>query len=674
MVCALALCLVTFFLVACASMNSSNKQTEETKEVLRKEPVFSKASGFYSKEVTLSMEAEEGTKIYYTLDSTTPTVKSSEYQGEILLKDPSSEPNRYAYTPEFSPYRTEPAAAGEPQVAPGYYARYESLKKEVDKCVVVRAIAVDADGNTSPVKTATYFIDYEKKSGYTGISVLSVVTDPDGLFGDENGIMVNGKKYKEALASGKLNGITDTHILREYTNAFTGRGRDWEREVHVDYFAEGGQDLTFSQEAGIRLHGNQSRVAEEQKSFNLYARKEYDGNKTFLSPFYGDGILSDRITLMKGDDILNYYLSDAIDDPDAHSQKYTMTQLFIDGEYWGLYAIQERYNSKEYMKTRYGLAKGEYSLFSGQHYGFDYKKGDKNATKTSLHLLRDYIQTHDLSDEKEYKKLSSMMDVDSFIRHYALHLYINDQDWSWHKNLYIMLHHNKWYWLPYDLDYGAGSHDNSKAYINSFTCNRLTGIDSLRTDPFFPYLIKNKDFCNQFIQTFLDFSNEIFRKDLVEKDKKAFLSSYKDAIAKSVARYPGQEREGIMQGCSCYEACWNNTVSFFAQRPDYAISQLKDYFGIAQPLVKVIVKVNDCQGGSIHFNSICPNLGEKGSWSGSYFANIPVKLTAKPKDGWKFVGWQCEGGKVLDDSNPSTSLTFESNVTVTAIFENMSQN
>ena len=57
-----------------------------------------------------------------------------------------------------------------------------------------------------------------------------------------------------------------------------------------DFFGEEDKALLFAQEGGIRLHGNQSRVAVPQKSFNLYARKDYDGHKTFQKPFFEDGL------------------------------------------------------------------------------------------------------------------------------------------------------------------------------------------------------------------------------------------------------------------------------------------------------------------------------------------------------------------------------------------------
>lgn len=62
----------------------------------------------------------------------------------------------------------------------------------VDKYNIVRASVFDKSGNCLDSITGVYFIGFQDKSGYDGIYTACIVTDPDNLFGYENGIYVTG--------------------------------------------------------------------------------------------------------------------------------------------------------------------------------------------------------------------------------------------------------------------------------------------------------------------------------------------------------------------------------------------------------------------------------------------------------------------------------------------------
>lgn len=661
-------------------MNLLNQENQEEETSVEK-PVFSKESGFYEKEFELTMEAPEGTKIYYTTDSTVPTTSSREYEGGIQITDASDDDNRYCTRTDFEPYTILPLYDGQEQTFPGYYCRYMTPQSKVDKCRVIRAIAVDQEGNCSDVMTASYFINYGNKAGYDNMTVLSLVSDPDGLFGDK-GIMVNGNIYNEKFFNGEFASSSSTFDSRDYTNTYAGRGKEWEREVHMDFFdgeqsqedtdSNGDRIASFSQEAGIRLHGNQSRVAEVQKSFNLYAREEYDGSSTFHMPFFGDHLLSDTVTLMRGNDPRNYYLCQLMDNRTMFAQKYRMVQVFLDGEYWGLYAIQERYSSNQYIKRHYDLDTGEYSLLSGSPYGLKPKKGNERVGKTSFRMMKAYIAEHDCSDSDVYKNISTMMDIQSFIDAYAVRIYMADQDWSWFKNQYLLLYDNKWHWMTYDIDYGSGSHPTSTADNNTFTSPRFNEEQSLANDPIFSYLMNNQSFRRDFVNTFMDLVNDTLAVDRIRKDRDAFMKANWDATMKSVARYPqvGDSIEENMDSHqNFYTDQFDGMIDFFENRPDYVIGYMKDYLQLEGDPVRVKLKVEDPASGSIQINTITPTLSEEGIWKGRYFTDYPVTVTAHAADGYTFVGWNCNGGTLEEKDDTTAKVSFDGEVTIEAIFE-----
>ena len=141
-------------------------------------PEFSAESGFYTSDFSLSLSADADCKIYYTTDGSAPTTESTLYSGNIMIKNRSSEPNQYASITDVSHDEYVPPA--------------------VTKGTVVRAIAVDSNGNISDEVSKTYFCGIDIENQYNGFPVLCVTANPDDLFGYENGIYVRGKVFAES--------------------------------------------------------------------------------------------------------------------------------------------------------------------------------------------------------------------------------------------------------------------------------------------------------------------------------------------------------------------------------------------------------------------------------------------------------------------------------------------
>ena len=97
--------------------------------------------------------------------------------------------------------------------------------------------------------------------------VLSLVTDPDGLFDDKIGIYVPGDRYEG----------------NERTGNYWTSGLKWEREAHLEFFESDGR-FGFAQGVGIRIHGGITR-AWPQKTLRIYARREYGPDKIFYDLF-----------------------------------------------------------------------------------------------------------------------------------------------------------------------------------------------------------------------------------------------------------------------------------------------------------------------------------------------------------------------------------------------------
>lgn len=367
------------------------------------DPTFSQPSGFYEDAVSLQISSSSGTTVHYTLDGSDPTTDSPLYSGSLTLMDPSSHSDRYASRTDI----TEEDSGYLPPDSP------------VDKAVVLRAVAFDAAGNSSNITTATYFIDFDQKDGYENAAVLSLVTDPDNLFSSETGIYVRGALYDDAMEAGLIyNGLPWTY-LTEYTNYYL-EGAEAERPVYIQFF-DASREETLAQDCGIRIRGNESRHF-PQKSFSLYARSRY-GSSSFSPVFFDTGISYPNLILNSGRQLKKIFFFSLVEDRDTAIQQYTPCQVFLNGEYWGMYYLMEKYSS-EYLAGHYDVAPDNTLLVKDTRYVENGSPQDIARYKE----LRTFLAEQNLADPDVYQELLTKMDMQSFIDWMCTNIYIANTD------------------------------------------------------------------------------------------------------------------------------------------------------------------------------------------------------------------------------------------------------
>ena len=110
-------------------------------------PIFNLKSGFYNSdsiEVRISIKDPKAL-IYYTLDGSVPTVKSTIYKYPIILKNRSFLENVYSKIIKVSPDRN--------------YVPIEKIKK----ANIIRAMAKLSNGTFTPAISKTYFVVLREK-------------------------------------------------------------------------------------------------------------------------------------------------------------------------------------------------------------------------------------------------------------------------------------------------------------------------------------------------------------------------------------------------------------------------------------------------------------------------------------------------------------------------------
>ena len=476
---------------------------------------------------------------------------------------------------------------------------YEIPEEPVDKATVIRAIAVDDYGNTSKVVTKTYFVDMGNyQDGY----VLSIVSEPEDLFGD-NGIYVTGKTYDEWYLGEKEGDMPLCNFEKE--------GRESEIETTIALFDT---TLLMEQDAGMRIQGASKRHVAD-KRFSFFARKEYDNSRYFDYELFGIPMHSFFVR----HDFADAFLHTLVEDRSVGTLKSIPVSVFLNGEFWYNTYIREKY-SEDYIALTYEVEK-------------DTIRYDEWVPE-GIYM---FLSKLDLSKEEDYAKFCNYMDVQSYIDYLATNIYLCNMDASEQKNARLwktMVDTDAGYndcrfrWLLYDVDSLAW---NSKEYyqcerheIDSFSHAKMYAGVAYNQEQIYTAVKVNEDFCEQFVLTFMDLANYNFSPEVVGEKMKEW----------------GQDLS------------WNG--GFFKYRYDYIVPALAKEFELQGTLEEITICVNDELAGCVQINTIIPML-EKGSWTGKYYTDYPVTLTARPNWGYEFVGW-INGNEMLEEEQVSVQL------------------
>lgn len=499
-------------------------------------PVLSADSGFYEDGFALSMEAEEGCLIYYTLDGSEPYLDDAVYEEALQIGDASVQDNVYCSRTDLSQHA------------------YEIPSEKVDKATVVRAVAVDEHGRASSGVTAVYFVG-ERFEKYRNWNVVSLVADPDDLFGYENGIYVLGEKndeYHRKLEEGgeELDVEPANYMLS---------GRETRRDAVVTVF-DRARECRTKQEVGIHISGNYSR-SEVKKSFRVAANTKY-GNEyidydSFLKACYPKSLVL-RNAYGK-----NQWIQELAKECHVGIQESEPCVLFLDGEYWGTYCIQERC-SAEYVENFSGILAEQVILIKGEELTTDPLDEHYAEYQEEWEQLCARITEWNASGRDCYEEIAETIDIQSYVDYICIQTYLDNWDFSNKHNVALwkaaqksenVYGDGKWRWIFYDLDYTMV--DPAR---NTFTEPGTTDY-TVAGDPLFVTLMRSDRFRREFVNRFCELADHTFSYERVAE----YMENVKDVY-------------GLEEADAC--------VEFIQQRPQYAFLYLKELFGLSDEWLK----------------------------------------------------------------------------------------
>ncbi len=492
---------------------------------------FSAPGGFYQHTVSLTLSAEEGLSIHYTTDGALPTTLSPCY-GQPLTLSPSLYSSRDIYLMPDAP-----EADWNPPTS-------------VHHVIVLRAAAFDSQGvQVGPVATHTYLIA-DLMEHQPQLPAVSIALDYTQLFDSDSGIFSpNGFDPEDDFNTGNFN----------------QHGREWERLASVEFYEL--DNTGFAQELGLRVHGGKTR-RHMQKPLKLYARKEY-GNKKIDCPLFEElSYTSFKRLVLKPfsaawtDAGIQDWLASQIARPLRFvSLASRPVTLYINGEYWGIYYLQEA--PDERLIEQLDDVDADDVNIIGSWLGLV-----ENGNNSRFRKLMQWLETADLSDTLQYQYLCSLIDIEDFIDYHLFEAFIANEDWP-ANNMRCYQHDNSlWRWIFYDGD-GSFTHlehpvDQILTYQGEEqwpSCKEAT-LCLRRCLQSLPFVERFGNRLYQLASTNFDYANTA---PLLQRAKAEVASEIEWQSQRF--HFPG--------GTTQWERATNRVDEFLSRRPDIFVSQIE---------------------------------------------------------------------------------------------------
>lgn len=606
---------------------------------------FSQAGGFFHAAVALDLAAaysdaflaENGysaedaaseTSIYYTLDGSEPTPAGGQlFTGVFSVSPPGAE------------------VSGVCVRAKAYLGALES-----------------------PVFTNTYFVSDAIDERFD-VLVCSITAAPDDLYGYENGILVTGRLFDEHEP--------DTTLEKSLPEAqwpagYNQRGQESERAAHVQIFDETGAEL-ISQQAGIRVHGGWTRYF-SQKSLRLIARKEYDpANGKFKYPFFADNRSHtdeqflveeyDQMLLRSGgQDFGNGYIRDVLTAGLARASGFQDTQfyrpaaVFLNGEYYGFAWMQSVYSEKD-LQTRYDTPSDAFEIAEVEIAGRGKAlSGSEEAQRAWNEVCA--FSTQDLQDDAVFQQLTTLVDVESFLRILAINTYCGNHDY-FENNMKVYRYtgppggseeiaDGRWRFLAYDFDYTFAA-DEETAYDMPSLTWLMGSLDEEWAGNvecgLLIALMQRQDMRDFFIGCLRDYASNAFSAAAVDTALQEYAPLLENELSQALAlRFPEKALSDVW-------AQHSDIRNFAARRAAFIEREIKENFGASGKTFRI--QLTGSEGADVTLSSL--SLSGPGVLAGKYGIESAVTLRATARYGYTFDHWLVNGQKVYE---PTLSLSY----------------
>ena len=476
-----------------------------------------------------------------------------------------------------------------------------------EKVTVVKA-AVFQNGEPGKICTQTYFVG-KGVSELFDVMVVSLSADEKVLYDEETGILAN---YGEEGVNG-----------------------EWDRPAYVEFYEPDGTRM-LAQGTGIAISGHGSREF-AQKSFKLISDSVYDPeHPTFEYDFFETDMAGNE----KGQSYNRLVLRNGGSDHEGTMLKWNVVSrlgkdsgmvcagarpgiLFLNGSYYGIIQLQEKY-------TRYNIA---HAIGAQKDDIEKYEPNEINSARFGGY----YNQLRqDLNDPKRMESLERQVDMTDMLKHYAVNLIMNNVDWPYHNFLSWKCAETsssaygdgKVRFFLYDLD--AVYQDTTGYEVPDEFAYLMEEPVEDATDTLY-LLMQSELYRTRFVNLVCDLTATVYQEDHVLR----LIEEEDEKLAGSMELYYTEEERMRQQTAV-------DRMKEAAEESGIRVHEgLQEYLKAADPYT---LRLELPDGIQVSFSEIRLKGGE--SYTGTYYHNYPLTLTAEPENGQEFYGWLVNGEEV----------------------------
>lgn len=446
--------------------------------------------------------------------------------------------------------------------------------------------------------------------------------------------------------------------------------------AHVEFFHSDG---TFWVEAtgDSNEHGNDSN-AYGQRGFDCIIRDQMGYNHAFEAEMFHEknrdefqrlifkAAANDNYPFEPGAHIRDAYVHTLSHQAGLKLDERTSESciVYLNGQYWGVYEYREKVDDIDFTTEYYDQPR-HFVDFLKTWGGTWEEYGSGNDWYT----LVNFVTSQDMTDAANYDYVTTQLHPLSLIDYFVLNSYVVAMDWlNWNTAWWRGRHPDggakRWRYALWDMDATFGHYVNYTGIPDTGAtadpCNpeQMGDVGGQGHIPVLNALLDNETFYATYVNRWADLGNTYFTCDYML----AVLDSMVQVIEPEMPRQC--DRWGGNVGG------WQNELQelrdFIDDRCESELlSGMEDCYDVTPvTLTLEIVGQGDVQINTVDITPL------ESPFSGFYFEELPVNLTAEENYGVQFLYWEITSGSatLADPLNLEWEVNLEGDITIVAHF------
>jgi len=339
--------------------------------------------------------------------------------------------------------------------------------------------------------------------------------------------------------------------------------------------------------------------------------------------------------------------------------------VFLNGQYWGVYAVRERPDDHDY--TDFYYKQDKYDLQYLATWGGSWAEYGEGKAFSDWTKIRNFVLQKDMSIDSNYVKVDAAIDLVSLSDYFIMNLNVVASDWlnyntGWWRGLNEKGTHKKWGYTLWDNDATFDYYINYSGVpdispyaepcdinqIATFINNFFNGNDLGKHEKILLRLLdQNADFRQLYYSRYADLMNTVFSCDNMISTLDRMIADIEPDMPRHVERWGGNMTE------------WHKNLKRLKDFIEIRCTKLADnlaecYEPENSYLLTIMTDPPDV--GEIKLNTLNHTSLP---WSGTYYDNMNQLISTKrTNDAYEFSHWSSKGSKITiaDSSLLSTKI------------------